>query len=132
MAVYWTIARVGEHPAKARQENSAGGHALHDDSCQSFRTGAELAASSLMRSVIVEEEDLTGDYEVAKIHGDTDTERKPDAGLGGVHVVCQHIEERVPVLEWLEGLTNEEGEAKAAGEKALLEYRMCREMFEEG
>lgn len=129
MAIYWTLARKEEHPAKARETDYAGGM-LSDEACQGFRSPAELAASLWIRTVVRQREDPSNVWEVVQFHGDPKTEKKPDAGIDGRFLVPQALGERVSIIAWLESLRDSGDTAERAGaEKALLHYRLVRQVI---
>lgn len=129
-ALYWAIARVGEHPSGARSEDWLGSHKLAEDQCEAFPTTVALAKSMRFMEILTDEEDPALHWEVVSFYGDSSSRRTSDLSEG-VYVACPREESRSQLIPWLEGLAaSSSSDDVAAAQRALRFYRENREAWE--
>lgn len=101
MKTYWTLAPIGEHPAGAREIDIVGYGPLADHACQGFLTDVDLLNSLRFGDIISDDDDAAKLYEIARITGDSSTEKREGAGVEGIFVEVVSVDERIPLLDFV-------------------------------
>lgn len=132
MKTYLSLAPVDQHPAKAREIDYVQSQ-LSDRACQGFLTRLELAKSLRFGTIVTGEEDPAGKFEVVRVIGDDSTEQREGHGVEGIFVEVVEIEDRTPIIDWLQELSTSADSAEADEAKMRLSmYQVARDMAAEG